>query len=78
MIKLFILLGLFVLAMLFIWQIRLYLSRDTKLEELRKTKLEGSMLDIEKEIAEEKTRQKEVSSEIDDINSSMTKDNNDE
>lgn len=45
------------------------MTRDKKLEELRGIELEGDLVDIDKEIAEEKSRQQDVVSEIQDIDS---------
>ena len=69
MIRLFVVLVVVFLLAIFIWQLKNYLTRDKKVDELREAKLEGSLMDIDKEIAEEKARQKEVSSKIEDINS---------
>lgn len=69
MIKLFILLAILFLLASFMWQLRNYLTRDKKIEELEGVLLKGDLMDIDKEIAEEKMRQQDLSSEIDDINS---------
>ena len=53
----------------FIWQLMKYLNRDKKLEELEAVRLESDLIDIDKEIAEEKAHQHGVSSEIEEINS---------
>lgn len=69
MIRLLLLLAVIFLLVMFIWQLKNYLTRDNKVDELREVKLEGDLIDIDKEIAEEKLRQQDVSSEINDINS---------
>ena len=69
MIRLLLLLAVIFLLVMFIWRIKDYLTRDNKVDELREVKLEGDLIDIDKEIAEEKLRQQDVSSEIKDINS---------
>ncbi len=69
MIKLFLLLALVFLLAVFVWQLKNHLARDKKIEELREARLESHLTDIDKEIAEEKARQQEVSSEIDELNS---------
>lgn len=57
---------LFILA-LFIYQLKNYLTRDKKIDELKETRLKTHMMDIDKEIAEEKAHQNKMASEIDDI-----------
>lgn len=69
MIRLLLLLAAIFLLVMFIWRLKDYLTRDNKVDELRDVKLEGDLIDIDKEIAEEKLRQQDVSSEINDINS---------
>ncbi|MBQ0712166.1 MAG: hypothetical protein KBT53_04325 [Porticoccus sp.] len=69
MIRLLLLLAVIFLLVMFIWRLKDYLTRDNKVDELREVKLEGDLIDIDKEIAEEKLRQQDVSSEINDINS---------
>ena len=63
---------------IFLWRLKDYLTRDNKVDELREVKLEGDLIDIDKEIAEEKLRQQGVSSEINDINSKNNKGRNNE
>lgn len=69
MIRLLLLLAVIFLLVMFIWRLKDYLTRDNKVDELREVKLEGDLIDIDKEIAEEKLRQQDVSSEINDIKS---------
>ncbi len=69
MMRLFLLLVIIFLLVVFIWQLKNYLTREDKEDELRETRLEGNLIDIDKEIAEEKARQKAVSSEIKNIDS---------
>lgn len=69
MIRLLLLLAAIFLLVMFIWRLKDYLTRDNKVDELREVKLEGDLIDIDKEIAKEKLRQQGVSSEINDINS---------
>ncbi len=69
MLRLFFLLLIILLLFVFISQLKSYLTRDKKLEELRGIELEGDLVDIDKEIAEEKVRQQDVVSEIQDISS---------
>ena len=57
----------------FIWQLKNYLARDNKLDELEAVRLESDLIDIDREIAEEKVRQQDVSSEIEEINSRHNK-----
>lgn len=69
MARLLILLAIVVFLFAFIRLLKKHLARDNKIEELREVKLEGDLMDIDKEIAKEKARQKIISSEIDDISS---------
>ena len=69
MFRLFILLTLIFLAALLVRELRKYFTRDQKEEELRETFIEGDLVDIELEIAEEKARQKNVRSETDELKS---------
>jgi len=55
------------LLVAFVRQLRNYFVRDNKLEELREVELEGDLVDIDLEIAEERARQRDVSYEIKDI-----------
>jgi hypothetical protein len=54
---------------MFVRELRRYLTRDKKEEELRETFIEGDLVDIELEIAEEKARQENVRSEMNEIKS---------
>lgn len=78
MIRLLLVLGAIFLLVIFLWRLKDYLTRDNKVDELREVKLEGDLIDIDKEIAEEKLRQQGVSSEINDINSKNNKGSNNE
>lgn len=78
MIRLLLVLGAIFLLVMFLWRLKDYLTRDNKVDELREVKLEGDLIDIDKEIAEEKLRQQGVSSEINDINSKNNKGSNNE
>ena len=81
MFKLFLLVVLISLVAAFIWQLKNYLARDNKLDELEAVRLESDLIDIDREIAEEKVRQQDVSSEIEEINSknnNINKENNNE
>ena len=69
MARLFLLLVIIFLLVVFIWQLKNYLTRESKEDELREARLEGNLIDIDKEIAQEKVRQKEVSSEIENMRS---------
>lgn len=65
----------------FIWQLKNYLARDNKLDELESVRLESDLIGIDREIAEEKVLQQDVSSEIKEINSrnnNIKKENNNE
>ena len=73
MFKLFLLVVLISLVAAFIWQLKNYLARDNKLDELEAVRLESDLIDIDREIAEEKVRQQDVSSEIEEINSRNNK-----
>ena len=79
--KLFLLIVLISLIPAFVWQLKRHLARDNKLEELDVVKLESDLIEIDKEIAEEKAYQQDVSSEIEEINSqesNIKKENNNE
>lgn len=76
MTKLFILAVMLFLLFVFVSQLKAYLARDSKVEELKRTKLEGNLMDIEKEIAGEKARQQSLSSDIENMNSHNEINNN--
>lgn len=78
MIRLLLVLAAIFLLVIFLWRLKDYLTRDNKVDELREVKLEGDLIDIDKEIAEEKLRQQDVTSEINDINSKNNKGSNNE
>jgi hypothetical protein len=59
---------LFILAVL-IWELKKYFTRDKKENELQEIILEGDVIDIEREIAEEKERQKSVVTDTQELNS---------
>lgn len=65
MIRVFIVLSIIFILTVFVWQLKRYLIRDSKESELDEVMLEGDLLDIDKEIVEEKARQKVVSDSID-------------
>ena len=67
--RLLILLTLVFLLAVFVRELRRYFTRDRKQEELRKTFIEGDLVDIELEIAEEKVRQDDIRSETDELKS---------
>lgn len=69
MVRLFILLTLVFILVMFVRELKRYFTRDQKEEELRETFIEGDLLDIELEIAEEKARQKGVRSEMGELQS---------
>lgn len=69
MFRLFILLTIVFILVLFVRELRKYFTRDKKEQELRQTFIEGDLVDIELEITEEKLRQKEVRSETDELKS---------
>ncbi len=72
MLRLFIVISFICLILIFIKQLKAYMARDTKLQELEDTKLKSELIDIDKKIAEEQSRQKQVSSEIENIKSDIT------
>ena len=69
MVRLFILLTLVFFLAVFVRELRRYFTRDSKEEELRETFIEGDLVDIELEIAEEKARQQDIRSETNEIKS---------
>ncbi|MFT5573850.1 MAG: hypothetical protein ACI9FR_002786 [Cryomorphaceae bacterium] len=69
MLRLFILLTLVFLLAMFVRELKRYFTRDQKEEELRETFIEGDLVDIELEIAEEKVRQGDVRSETHELKS---------
>lgn len=69
MIRLFILLITVFLLAIFVRELRKYFSRDKKEQELHETFIEGDLVDIELEIAEEKLRQKDIRSELGELES---------
>jgi len=72
MARLFIVLTTIFLLVLLVRELRKYFTRDKKEQELHKTYIEGDVVDIEFEIAEEKLRQKEVRSEMDELKKENT------
>lgn len=72
MLRLFIVISIICLILIFIQQLKAYMARDKKIQELNETKLKGELIDIDKQIAEETSRQHEVSSEIEEIQSENT------
>jgi hypothetical protein len=73
MIRLFIVITIIFLLVVFIWQLKRYLIRDEKESELDEVNLKGDLLDIEKEIAEENLRQKSVAESISELNNESKK-----
>ena len=67
MIKLLFIAVLMFLLVAFVMQLKKYLARDDKADELKKLKLQGDLVDIDKAIAEEKARQQSVAEEINTI-----------
>jgi hypothetical protein len=76
MVRLFILLTLVFLLVVFVRELRKYFTRDKKEEELRDTFIEGDLADIELEIAEEKVRQENVRTEMDGLKSESSNNKN--
>jgi hypothetical protein len=60
---------------MFVRELRRYFTRDKKEQELRETFIEGELVDIELEIAEEKARQDDVRSELDELDSEKNNNN---
>ena len=73
MIRIFIVITIIFLLVVFIWQLKRYLIRDEKESELDEVNLKGDLLDIEKEIAEENLRQKSVAESISELNNESKK-----
>jgi hypothetical protein len=69
MFRLFIILTVVFLLAVFVRELTKYFTRDKKEEELRDTFIEGDLVDIELEIAEEKSRQEDVRSETNELKS---------
>ena len=69
MIRLFLLLTIILVLIIFVFELKKYLTRDIKLEEFREVKIHGDVIDINKDIAVEKARQKEVNAKTKKINS---------
>ncbi|MFT5612276.1 MAG: hypothetical protein ACI9LU_002786 [Polaribacter sp.] len=68
MFRLLIVFAIVVLLVAFVRQLKNYLARDRKIDELRNVELQGDLVDIDLEIAHEKARQKDVNTEIDETN----------
>lgn len=75
MLRLFILLTLVFFLAMFVRELRRYFARDQKEEELRETFIEGDLVDIELEIAEEKARQESVRLEVNELKSEKNNNN---
>ena len=73
MIRIFVVITIIFLLVVFIWQLKRYLIRDEKESELDEVNLKGDLLDIEKEIAEENLRQKSVAESISELNNESKK-----
>jgi hypothetical protein len=69
MTRLLVVLGIILFLGLFIWLLKNHLTRNSKEDELREAELDSDLIDIEKEIVEEKVYQKNVSSEIEELKS---------
>ena len=67
MIKLFLIAVLIFSLLAFVMQLKKYLARDDKADELKILKRQGDLIDIDKAIAEEKARQQAVAEEINTI-----------
>ncbi|MBB3169725.1 hypothetical protein [Simiduia aestuariiviva] len=78
MIRIIVIAAILFLVFVFIRQLRNYLARDQKIEELKETRLDTHMKDIDKEIAKEKRRQEELEAEIQDIKTEKSKHNKEE
>lgn len=76
--RLLLLTGVVFLLLLFIWFLRNHLARDNKMDELREVELEGDLMDIDKKIARERVRQRDVSDEIEEIYSQSEVDKKEE
>lgn len=74
MIKLFLVVTIIVLVVAFVWQLKRHFIRDKKESELDDVLLDGDLLDIEKDIIEERARQKSVSESIDELKNKSGKD----
>lgn len=74
MIKIFLVATIIFLLIVFILQLKRYLIRDKKESELDEVLLEGDLLDIEKDIVEERVRQKTVSDSIDELKNETERD----
>lgn len=55
------------MLVVFIRELRKYFARDQKEKELDETLIEGDVVDIERDIAEEKARQEDVRTETDEL-----------
>ncbi len=73
MIRLFIIFTIVFILIVLIRELRKYFARDRKEQELKDTFIEGDLIDIELEIAEEKARQADVRSEMKELNSNNNK-----
>ena len=69
MLRLFIVITIICLILIFIQQLKAYMARDKKIQELNDAKLKGELMDIDKKIAEETSRQQDISEEIEEIKS---------
>ena len=67
MIRLFLLMAILFLLVVFVRELKRYFLRDKKIEELRETHLEGGLVDIDLDIATEKHRQDGIASVIKDL-----------
>ena len=69
MIRLFLLLIIISLVGAVVWELRKYLKRDEKNDELHGVIIEGELVEIDMEIAKEKARQNRINSNIVNIRS---------
>lgn len=74
MIRIVLITTVIVLLVIFLRQLRFYLARDRKIDELKETRLKTHMKDIDKEIVKETQRQKDIDAEIDNLTSEQTPD----
>jgi uncharacterized membrane protein YhiD involved in acid resistance len=74
MIRIVLITTVIVLLVIFLRQLRFYLARDRKIDELKATRLKTHMKDIDKEIVKETQRQKDIDAEIDHLTSEQSPD----
>ena len=69
MIRLFLLLTIIFVFAILIIELKKFLLRDAKLEELKEVIIEGEVVDLDNDIAAEKARQKDVADKSRKMNS---------